>query len=55
MRVWTTDGSFVGGAGETTFLTFAGGHVALQLVVPVGFRRQRRLHFLLVQAVQAAF
>lgn len=36
-------------------LTFTGGHVALQLVVPVGFGGQRRLHVLLVQAVQAAF
>lgn len=50
----TTDGRFVG-VGETTFLTFAGGHVTLQLVVPVGFRGQRRLRFLLIQAVQAAF
>ncbi len=37
------------------FLTFAGGHLAFQLVVPVSFGWKRRLGFFLVQAVQAAF
>lgn len=37
------------------FLTFAGGQLAFQLVVPVSFGRQRRLGFFVVQAVQVAF
>lgn len=47
---WWTQRRFV-----PVFLTFTGGQLAFQLVVPVSFGRQRRLGFFLIQAVQAAF
>lgn len=45
----------VGEHEETVFLTFAGGQLAFQLVVPVGFGRQRRLRFFFIEDIQAVF
>lgn len=46
---WTQEGCV------SAFLTFTGGQLAFQLVVPVSFGRQWRLRFFVIQAVQAAF
>lgn len=47
---WRTQGDCV-----PVFLTFAGGQLVFQLVVPVSFGWQRRLGFFVIQVVQAAF
>lgn len=39
----------------SVFLTFTGGHLAFQLVVPVSFGWQWRLGVFVIQAIQAAF
>lgn len=45
----------VGEHEETGFLTFAGGQLAFQLVVPVSLGRQRRLRFFFIKDIQAVF
>lgn len=49
MGFWMSDKTF------HVFLTFTGGQLVFQLVVPVGFGWERRLGFFFVQSVQAAF